>query len=44
MARLKKWSRRLVWMIAIWGASVLLLACVGMFFRLLMTSAGLRSG
>ncbi|QUJ04941.1 DUF2474 domain-containing protein [Salmonella enterica subsp. enterica] len=33
----KKWSRRVVWMVAIWCASVLLLAGVGMLFRPLMT-------
>lgn len=40
MVKVKKWSRRVVWMVAIWCASVLLLAGVGMLFRLLMTSAG----
>lgn len=43
MVKVKKWSRRVVWMVAIWCASVLLLAGVGMLFRLLMTSAGFRS-
>ncbi|EGP8142050.1 DUF2474 domain-containing protein [Salmonella enterica] len=39
MVKVKKWS----WMVAIWCASVLLLAGVGMLFRILMTSAGFRS-
>ncbi|HFG9049883.1 TPA: DUF2474 domain-containing protein [Salmonella enterica] len=43
MVKVKKCSRRVVWMVAIWCASVLLLAGVGMLFRLLMTSAGFRS-
>ncbi|QUJ03688.1 DUF2474 domain-containing protein [Salmonella enterica subsp. enterica] len=35
MVKVKK-MRRVVWMVAIWRASVLLLAGVGMLFRLLM--------
>ncbi|HFK4479094.1 TPA: DUF2474 domain-containing protein [Citrobacter sedlakii] len=43
MAKIKKWSHRVIWLIAIWCASVLLLAAVGALFRVLMTSAGFRS-
>ncbi|HAT8015486.1 DUF2474 domain-containing protein [Citrobacter rodentium] len=43
MAKIRKWSHRVAWLIAIWCASVLLLAVVGALFRLLMTSAGLRA-
>lgn len=43
MAKIKMWSRRVVWLVALWCASVLLLAAVGALFRLLMTSAGFRS-
>lgn len=35
--------KRVMWMIIIWGASVLALAAVGMFFRLLMTAAGMKA-
>ncbi|WP_072094342.1 DUF2474 domain-containing protein [Klebsiella sp. RIT-PI-d] len=35
--------KRLLWLVAIWGGSVLALALVGMFFRLLMTAAGFKS-
>ena len=34
--------KRTLWMIALWGGSVLALAAVSMGFRLLMTAAGLR--
>lgn len=43
MTKIKQWSRRVGWLIALWCASVLLLAVVGWLFRLLMTSAGLRT-
>jgi len=35
--------KRLMWMVIIWGSSVLALALVGMFFRVLMTAAGFKS-
>ncbi|EFV39773.2 DUF2474 domain-containing protein [Hafnia paralvei] len=35
--------KRLLWLVAIWGGSVLALGCVSMLFRLLMTAAGLKS-
>ncbi|MEL2243421.1 DUF2474 domain-containing protein [Leclercia adecarboxylata] len=35
--------KRLMWMVIIWGGSVLTLALVGMFFRVLMTAAGFKS-
>jgi len=35
--------KRLMWMVIIWGGSVLALALVGMFFRVLMTAAGFKS-
>lgn len=35
--------KRLFWLVVIWGGSVLTLALVGMFFRLLMTAAGFKS-
>lgn len=35
--------KRLLWMMVIWGGSVLALAVVGMFFRVLMTAAGFKS-
>ncbi len=35
--------KRLFWLVLIWGGSVLALAVVGMFFRLLMTAAGFKS-
>jgi len=35
--------KRLFWLVVIWGGSVLALAVVGMFFRLLMTAAGFKS-
>jgi len=35
--------KRLMWMVIIWGGSVLALALVGFFFRLLMTAAGFKS-
>jgi len=35
--------KRLMWMVIIWGGSVLALALVGMFLRVLMTAAGFKS-
>ncbi len=35
--------KRLMWMVIIWGGSVLALALVGMFFRVLMSAAGFKS-
>jgi len=35
--------KRLMWMVIIWGGSVLALALVGMFFRVLMPAAGFKS-
>lgn len=35
--------KRLFWMVILWGGSVLALAAVGMFFRLLMSAAGFKS-
>lgn len=35
--------KRLFWLAVLWGGSVLALAAVGGFFRLLMTAAGFKS-
>ncbi|CAI0745793.1 DUF2474 domain-containing protein [Serratia ficaria] len=35
--------RRLMWMLAIWGASVLALAAVASIFKLLMYAAGMKT-
>lgn len=35
--------KRLMWLVIFWGGSVLALAAVGMFFRLLMTAAGFKA-
>lgn len=35
--------KRLMWLVILWGGSVLALATVGMFFRLIMTAAGFKS-
>ncbi|WP_407321278.1 DUF2474 domain-containing protein [Dickeya ananatis] len=35
--------RRLLWMVMLWGASVLALGVVATVFRLLMTAAGLKT-
>ncbi|MGE0970638.1 DUF2474 domain-containing protein [Klebsiella sp. WOUb02] len=37
------WFKQIVWMVALWGGSVLALAAVSMGFRLLMTAAGLKA-
>ena len=37
------WSKRLIWLVAIWGGSVLTLAAVGLFFRLIMAAAGFKA-
>ena len=34
---------RLMWLVLIWGGSVLALAAVSMVFRLLMSAAGFKS-
>ncbi len=36
------WSR-LLWLVIIWGGSVMALALVGLFFRVLMASAGFKA-
>ncbi|APZ06559.1 MULTISPECIES: DUF2474 domain-containing protein [Kosakonia] len=35
--------KRLMWLVVIWGGSVLALAAVSMVFRLLMSAAGFKS-
>lgn len=35
--------KRLMWLVIIWGGSVLALAAVRMFFRMLMAAAGFKS-
>ncbi|MCE0811686.1 DUF2474 domain-containing protein [Buttiauxella sp. A2-C1_F] len=40
---MKQTGIRLLWMVALWAASVLALTAVGMGFRLLMTAAGFKS-
>ena len=37
------WLKRTLWMVVLWGGSVLALAAVSMGFRLLMTAAGLKA-
>ena len=37
------WLQRVLWLAAIWGASVATLAVIGFAFRLLMTAAGFKS-
>lgn len=39
----RSWIKRLLWLAAIWGASVLALGAISMTFRLLMNAAGLRA-
>ncbi|MGY6029319.1 DUF2474 domain-containing protein [Phytobacter sp. AG2a] len=34
---------RLLWLVIIWGGSVMALALVGLFFRVLMASAGFKA-
>ncbi|WP_434668810.1 DUF2474 domain-containing protein [Klebsiella sp. B345] len=34
--------KQLLWMVALWGGSMLALAAISMLFRLLMTAAGLK--
>ena len=36
------WPKRLLWLIELWGGSVLTLAAISLLFRLLMTAAGLK--
>ncbi|KFC81798.1 DUF2474 domain-containing protein [Buttiauxella agrestis] len=40
---MKQTATRMVWLVVLWGGSVLTLAAVGMGFRLLMTAAGFKS-
>ncbi|WP_071608781.1 DUF2474 domain-containing protein [Entomohabitans teleogrylli] len=35
--------KRLLWLAALWGGSVLTLGVISLLFRLLMTAAGFRS-
>ncbi|HDU6292691.1 TPA: DUF2474 domain-containing protein [Klebsiella aerogenes] len=35
--------RKVMWLVIIWGASVLALGVVATFFKLLMTAAGMRT-
>ena len=35
--------KRLMWLVILWGGSVLALVAVGMIFRVLMTAAGFKS-
>ncbi|WP_312979195.1 DUF2474 domain-containing protein [Atlantibacter sp.] len=37
------WPKRLFWLVVIWGGSVLTLAAVGLFFRVIMAAAGFKS-
>jgi len=39
----KSLANRLLWLVLLWGDSVLALALVGGVFRLLMTAAGFKS-
>ena len=36
------WPKRLLWLIALWGGSVLTLAAISLLFCLLMNAAGLK--
>ena len=36
------WTKRLLWLIVLWGGRVLTLAAISLLFRLLMTAAGLN--
>ncbi|MGB7801658.1 DUF2474 domain-containing protein [Buttiauxella sp.] len=40
---MKQVGIRLMWMVVLWGGSVLALTAVGMGFRLLMSAAGFKS-
>ncbi|WP_278042715.1 DUF2474 domain-containing protein [Legionella rowbothamii] len=37
------WWKRLGWLMLIWGSSVCVLALIALFFRCLMTYAGLKT-
>jgi len=37
------WLSRLMWLVILWGSSVLALTLVGSLFRVLMTAAGFKS-
>jgi len=39
----KRLGQRLLWLLALWAASVLTLGVVATLFRLLMTAAGMRT-
>ena len=41
MPRWQMWLRRLLWLVAIWAASVLALGVAAFLLRLLMNAAGL---
>lgn len=38
-----RWLSRVLWLVALWGGSVLTLALVGSLFRVLMSAAGFKS-
>lgn len=38
-----RWLSRVLWLVALWGGSVLTLALVGGVFRILMSAAGFKS-
>lgn len=38
-----RWLSRVLWLVALWGGSVLTLALVGSLFRILMSAAGFKS-
>ena len=40
----KKWLRRVLWLVAIWGASIAVLALVAYLLRIFMNFAGLTTG
>lgn len=38
-----RWLSRVLWLVALWGGSVLTLALVGSLFRVLISAAGFKS-
>lgn len=40
----RPWLKRLVWLVAIWAASVSLLAVVAYLLRLIMNAVGMTAG
>ena len=38
-----RWISRVLWLVTLWGGSVLALALVGGLFRVLMTAAGFKA-